>query len=241
MLKMRDAGFSLVELMVTIVIAAVLLGLGLGSVRTMMNSTYTRAAADSIVAGLQMAKSEAIRRNTPMRFQLVSTLTNSCAYSSTSALWVASQTDQVTRGQVAGACAATPYIPPDQPDPCNPDPGVCVTPGSPANCRPAGNSATCSTDPWIAMKSSSETSPSITVSAATASGSGTAASIVTFGPIGQVLANLDPGSGVPPTLGYVSIAPVNDTEAKTWGVRISSNGSVKLCDPSKASTDPMAC
>ncbi len=225
--------------MVTVAIAAVLLGLGLTSVRTMMASTYTRAAADSIVAGLQLAKAEAIRRNTPIRFQLVSNITSSsCVYSSTSALWVISQTDQATR-EAAGACDAEPYMPPDQPDPCNnPIPVACTSPGTPANCLPTSHS--CLANPWIVMKSG-ETSTSITVSAATASGSGTAASIVTFGPIGQVLANLDPGSGIPPSLGYVSIAPTNDPEAKTWGVRISGNGSVKLCDPSKASTDPMAC
>lgn len=235
---MVERGMSLVEVMVTLAIAAVLLGLGLQFFGTMLATTHTRAAADSIAAGLQLARAEAIKRNAPMRFQLVSVMTSSCTYNPASMLWVVTQTDQASRGQVAGACEAAPYLPPDQPDPCNPDPGVCPSSGTmPADCRPIGNPASCADDPWVAFKSSGNISPDVTVTSTTVNGGATAASIVTFGPIGQVLANI----GGAATLGFVKVAPTRDTAAKTWGIRISGNGSIKLCDPSKAATDPMGC
>ncbi|RTL56471.1 MAG: prepilin-type N-terminal cleavage/methylation domain-containing protein [Rhodocyclaceae bacterium] len=239
-MTLRDGeyGFNLIELMVAIAIAGVLLGLGLSSARTMLVSNKTRSAAESMQAGLMMARAEAIRRNAPMRFQLVSNLAAGCTLSSSGQLWIVSQTDQVARGDVSGVCNSQPYTPPDQPDPCSPDPGVCPTTGTPpANCRPTGNPAACASDPWIAYKSPPIGSTDYSTTGTGAGGAG-AASTVTFGPIGQVLPNL----GSTTTLGMITVTPVSVTDAKTWAVRITpSSGAIKLCDPSKASTDPLGC
>jgi prepilin-type N-terminal cleavage/methylation domain-containing protein len=241
---MHARGFSLVELLVTIAIAAVLLSLGLGSVTSMIASSRTRGAAESVLSGLQMARAEAIQRNTPMRFQLVTSMNSACASNTAAAaasmLWVVSQTDQGLRGLVSTKCHAMPWLPPDQMDPCTPDPGSCPASGvQPANCRPAVNTMACSADPWIAFKSTSTVTTEVTVAATTGVGSVAAASVVTFGPIGQVLANTPDGAAV---MGYIQFSYPTQADAKTWGIRINTtNGGVKLCDPALVAGAPLAC
>lgn len=63
-------GVSLVELMVTISIMAILLMAGIPSFGAWMQTTQIRTAAESIQNGLQLTRTEAIRRNVPMRFSL---------------------------------------------------------------------------------------------------------------------------------------------------------------------------
>ena len=50
---MRETGYSLIEIVVVLGIAAVLLGLGVGSFQTALVSTRVRSAAESIQAGLR--------------------------------------------------------------------------------------------------------------------------------------------------------------------------------------------
>ena len=226
---MKHSGFSLVEIMVVVAIAGVLLGLGIPAFRTMIDSNRTRAAAESVQTGLRQARAEAIQRNAPMRFQLVSTLTSACAYSTSSPLWVVTQTDNnpvvgvnptTGTGRVAGFCDATPFVPPDQPDPCNP---------VPTN-RPAGNPTACTSEPYIAYKSPAESYPSVLVTAS--------ASIITFGPLGQVLTNAE-GTAALATVDFT--VPTN-SDAKAWQVRVNSpSGSIKFCDPALAAGQPLAC
>jgi len=65
-------GLSLVELLIGMVVFAVLVGLALPSYRTWLQNAQIRAAAESVLNGLQFAKVEAVRRNTQVRFQLPS-------------------------------------------------------------------------------------------------------------------------------------------------------------------------
>lgn len=67
-LRSRNAalGFTLVEAMVVIAIAAVLAGLGSSSFVWLMQSTRIRTAAFDLVADLDYARSEAIKRNAPV-------------------------------------------------------------------------------------------------------------------------------------------------------------------------------
>ncbi len=63
-------GFSLVELMVTITILAILLGVGAPSFVTYLASARVRDAATSMYGGIQKARAEAIRTNLPVEFVL---------------------------------------------------------------------------------------------------------------------------------------------------------------------------
>lgn len=73
-------GFTLIELMVTITIFAILLMLGIPSFSGLLQNHKLTSAARSYTAGLQIARTEAIRLNTPVEFVLSSaTLTGVAA------------------------------------------------------------------------------------------------------------------------------------------------------------------
>ena len=66
----REYGYSMTEMMVTLLILSLALGVGLPSFVEMINNTRIRTTADSIMSGLQLAKSEAVRTNARVRFSL---------------------------------------------------------------------------------------------------------------------------------------------------------------------------
>ena len=61
--RTRTRGFTLVELMVTIAVLAIVLAIGVPSFAGMTNRNRLTAAANELVGTLQTAKMEAIRRN----------------------------------------------------------------------------------------------------------------------------------------------------------------------------------
>lgn len=73
MLRTRRRGFTLIEAMVTLALLGLLLMLGLPDMMLWLQNSQVRTAADSILNGLQLARTEAVRRNTKVRFQLTST------------------------------------------------------------------------------------------------------------------------------------------------------------------------
>jgi type IV fimbrial biogenesis protein FimT len=95
-------GFTIIELVVTLALFGVLMGLAVPSFTIFIQNTQIRNAAETVLTGLTQAKSEAIRRNTPVRFQFVTTLTSSCALSQSSGSWIVSLDDP------AGACEVAP-------------------------------------------------------------------------------------------------------------------------------------
>lgn len=70
MRRAAQSGMSLIEILVAIAIVGILFALGMPSYGTWIQNTQIRTAAESILAGLQVAKNEAIRRNAPMQFKL---------------------------------------------------------------------------------------------------------------------------------------------------------------------------
>lgn len=64
----RSSGFTLIELMVTIAVAAILLGIAVPSFQTMLERNRVAAQTNEVLGGLQMARSEAIRKNATHRF-----------------------------------------------------------------------------------------------------------------------------------------------------------------------------
>jgi type IV fimbrial biogenesis protein FimT len=62
-MKLISRGFSILEMMVVVVVIGVLLAVAVPSFQTYLQNLQIRSAAEAIVAGLQIAKNEAIRRN----------------------------------------------------------------------------------------------------------------------------------------------------------------------------------
>ncbi|MEI8156799.1 MAG: GspH/FimT family pseudopilin [Burkholderiales bacterium] len=63
-------GFSLIEMMVGLVIVGILLATGLPSIRTWLNNTKIRNAAEAIQNGLQQARAAAVQHNGLVVFTL---------------------------------------------------------------------------------------------------------------------------------------------------------------------------
>jgi len=75
---------------VVIAIIAILMAAGLPLVTEGIRDSRIRSAGESVIAGLRVAQSEALKRNTTVRFQMMSNLFNSCAISTTGTAWVVS-------------------------------------------------------------------------------------------------------------------------------------------------------
>lgn len=70
----RARGFTLVELLVAIAVLALLLAAALPNYGEFIRNSQIRTAGQSIENGLQMARTEAVRSNAPVQFQLLGTL-----------------------------------------------------------------------------------------------------------------------------------------------------------------------
>lgn len=66
----RQRGLTLIELMIGIVIAGILMMIGVNSYTAWTQNQQTRTAAESILNGLQLARVEAVKRNSTARFVL---------------------------------------------------------------------------------------------------------------------------------------------------------------------------
>lgn len=68
--RKRQAGFSLIELMIGLAIFGVLLAVGMPAFRSYSLNAKVLASAQSLFSGLQRARGEAIRLNTPVQLIL---------------------------------------------------------------------------------------------------------------------------------------------------------------------------
>jgi type IV fimbrial biogenesis protein FimT len=108
--RTRNHGVTLIELMVGVAIMIILLFLALPNFAIWMQNTQIRTGGEAILNGLQLARAEAVRRNTSVRFQLVDSLTSSCALSATGGNWVVSLADPSGACEVAASDTVAPQI-----------------------------------------------------------------------------------------------------------------------------------
>jgi type IV fimbrial biogenesis protein FimT len=101
-MSMRERGFNLIELMVTVAILALLMVAAMPSLGTWLDNTRIRNQADSVMGGLQAARAEAVRTNQQVSFWLVGSssapaaLDDTCALSGSSSSWVVSVASPAT-------------------------------------------------------------------------------------------------------------------------------------------------
>lgn len=91
----RQRGVSLIEAMVVVVIMLVLMAAAAPNFAGWIAGTRIRSTAEGILAGLQYARSEATTRNAQVRFQLTTSLTNTCVRTTAAANWVVDMVDAV--------------------------------------------------------------------------------------------------------------------------------------------------
>lgn len=66
----RQSGVTLIEALIVVALIVILLILALPMVGDWLANGRIRTAAESLLAGLQLARAEAVRRNTPVEFDL---------------------------------------------------------------------------------------------------------------------------------------------------------------------------
>lgn len=98
MLRPRSPGFTLVELAVGLAVLAILLAAGIPSFAQWIRDAQIRNASESLQSGIQRARVEALRRNRPVTFWLVSladhrVMDDTCTLSASGASWVVSIDD----------------------------------------------------------------------------------------------------------------------------------------------------
>ncbi|MDR2786880.1 MAG: GspH/FimT family pseudopilin [Candidatus Accumulibacter sp.] len=103
-------GFTLVEMVIGISILSILIAMAVPSFSLWIRNMGIRAAAESLLSGLQLARSEALKRNTVMRFQLMDTLDGGCAPTASGPHWVISRDDAEGKCDAAPSETAAPRI-----------------------------------------------------------------------------------------------------------------------------------
>lgn len=95
-------GFTLIELMVTIAVAAILVGIAIPSFRNLIVSNRLNTLATEMVDAVSFARSESVKRNSPVVFcRAASATATVCASGASWPHWVIlSGTDVIRRGEV---------------------------------------------------------------------------------------------------------------------------------------------
>jgi type IV fimbrial biogenesis protein FimT len=205
-LKHPLRGMSLIELLIGLVIMGILLSLAAPSYMAWIQNTKIRTTAEGMLSGLQLARTEAVRRNTQISFTLTDTLTAACAASVSGTNWV------VSFDNPAGLCDSAPMVD---------DPTVDI--GAVAAPR------------MIQNRPSTDGSTGVTVVAAPQSS-------ITFNGLGRIVpATANTFDFSIPAAGACATAGGGGGPMRCMRIQVSAGGQIRLCDPARASTDPMTC
>lgn len=198
---------SLVELAVGLVIIGILLALAAPSYSTWIQNTKIRTTAEAMLNGLQLARTEAVRRNAQIRFQLTDTITAGCTRSTSGANWIVSFDDP------SGLCA-------------NAMLNEAVDANDPTNLAPR----------MIQIRPAAEGSTGVTVLADQHT--------IVFNGLGRITPN--PGATINinvsnPGAGACAAIGGGGGPMRCMRVTVSTGGQIRMCDPARASTDPVGC
>lgn len=212
-------GVTLIELLVALTIIGLLLFAVLPSVGVWIRNTQVRNTASSILAGLQTARNEAIRRNTAVRFSLVSLtdaaiMNDTCALSSSGTSWVVSVRDP------ASHCSYEP---------------VSVSNTDSADPNSYSNAVADANNPLIVDKAAGGVGGRNVVTCANVRDGSATADSVTFNGFGRV-DNASP-------IGFIDVS--NETlgnDYRRYRIEVAPGGSLRMCDLAvTATTDARYC
>lgn len=113
--RSSQRGVSMIEVAITMALAAVLLFAVAPEVTAMMANSRIRSSAESLQQGLQSARNEALKRNQVVTLWLTTpnasnTLDNSCALSASARAWVVSVNDPAGKCATASSATADPML-----------------------------------------------------------------------------------------------------------------------------------
>lgn len=103
-------GHTLVEIMIAMVILGILLALAAQNYGVWIANSRIRTATETLVEGLSAARNEAIKRNRPIGFRLMTNLSSSCTASPSGTSWVASLDDPKHKCDVDISDTDAPFI-----------------------------------------------------------------------------------------------------------------------------------
>jgi type IV fimbrial biogenesis protein FimT len=111
----HQRGFSIIELAVTLVVLGILLTSALPNITSWIRNAKLRTQADTLQAGLQQARNEAVKRNRPVSFWLVSlptanSMDNQCTVASSGTSWVVSVSSPASLCASAVSASSAPMI-----------------------------------------------------------------------------------------------------------------------------------
>jgi type IV fimbrial biogenesis protein FimT len=101
-------GMTLIEIVIGLAIMAFLMLLAAPEFSAWVTNARVRTTAESVLNGLQYARSEAVARNARVRFQFTTTLDSTCALSTTGRNWVVNLDPDANPDEVVGQCNAAP-------------------------------------------------------------------------------------------------------------------------------------
>ncbi len=240
--RYSEAGFTLIELLVGITIVGILFIMGVPSFKSWIQNAQIHTATEAIQNGLELARAEAVRRNTLVRFQLTSTVDNTCVLTPgtpiqpPSVSWVVSLDDPTSPSGMCGNAKLNEAFPVSD-SANNPAPRIIqVRPGSEGSAN--------------AVVASKEVTPAGVV-AATPVYNGS----ITFNGMGRIStapASVSAGNSVQiditnPVVGGNCISASPAGPMRCLRIVISSGGLIRSCNPvwssdhTQANYDPQGC
>lgn len=108
--RARQAGFTLIELMITLVIVGILFAIGTQVFRDWSIRTKIRVTTESLISGVTSARNSALQRNERVLFSMTNNLEANCALSNAAGSWVISLDDPSNQCNVAPSDTVPPRI-----------------------------------------------------------------------------------------------------------------------------------